>query len=94
MSFAQRAADFAHKGVVLGLAGLFGFQAYQIAKNVSLGAQPQTKHPQEDYIQTLRDKADEDYKKHYKIDHRDWYDKDDDSYLKNAPRPNRPPAKA
>ena len=89
MSFAQQAANLVHRATVLGLVGLMGFQAYQIGKNVMIGMQDTT-HPQEEYIQTLRDKVDEDYKKHYKIDHRDWYEKDDNSYLKDAPRPNRP----
>lgn len=86
--FARVAADVAHKTTVLGLFSLFGFQLYQVTTNAYGGLrEKEEQHPQADYIQTLRDKADEDYSKHYKIDHRDWYDKDDDSYLKNAPKP-------
>ena len=33
-------------------------------------------HPQAGFIQMLRDKANDEYKKYYKIDHREWYDKD------------------
>lgn len=33
-------------------------------------------HPQAGFIQMLRDKAEEEYKKYYKTDHREWYDKD------------------
>lgn len=44
-------------------------------------------HPQAGFINMLREKAQEEYKKYYKIDHREWYDKDDDSYLKQIPRP-------
>ena len=45
-----------------------------------------TNHPQKEYIETLRDKAEEDYKNYHRTDHRDWYDKDDNSYLKDAPK--------
>mmetsp|Transcript_33106 Transcript_33106/g.47003 ORF Transcript_33106/g.47003 Transcript_33106/m.47003 type:complete len:95 (+) Transcript_33106:79-363(+) len=86
--FIKTAVNVAHKTTVLGLFSLFGFQLYQVGKNAFIGiVQKEEEHPQAEYIQTLRDKADEDYKKHYKIDHRDWYDKDDNSYLKDAPRP-------
>lgn len=44
-------------------------------------------HPQAGFIQMLKDKAAEEYQKYYRTDHREWYDKDDDSYLKNLPKP-------
>uniref|UniRef100_A0A7S2EVN7 Uncharacterized protein n=1 Tax=Trieres chinensis TaxID=1514140 RepID=A0A7S2EVN7_TRICV len=44
-------------------------------------------HPQAGVIQMLRDKAKEEYSKYYDIGHREWYDKEDDSYLKNLPKP-------
>mmetsp|Transcript_7253 Transcript_7253/g.12625 ORF Transcript_7253/g.12625 Transcript_7253/m.12625 type:complete len:95 (+) Transcript_7253:860-1144(+) len=87
MSFTHHAANLAHKGFVLGLVSLVGFQAYQISKNVMFGVEDSKSHPQEDYIQALRDKADDEYKKYYKVDHRDWYDKEDNSHLKHAPQP-------
>mmetsp|Transcript_5806 Transcript_5806/g.9647 ORF Transcript_5806/g.9647 Transcript_5806/m.9647 type:complete len:96 (-) Transcript_5806:115-402(-) len=90
MSFLNRAADAAQKTAVMGLVGMFGFQLWQIGKNCYHGIDHSKPHPQKEYIETLRDQADEDYKKHYKIDHRDWYDKDDDSYLENAPKPKPP----
>jgi hypothetical protein len=35
----------------------------------------------------LRDKYAEEYAKYFDTGSRDWYDKDDDSYLKKLPRP-------
>lgn len=35
----------------------------------------------------LRDKYAEEYEKYWDTGHRDWYDKEDDSYLKKLPRP-------
>ena len=35
----------------------------------------------------LKDKAAEEYAKYYRTDHREWYDKDDNSYLKQIPKP-------
>mmetsp|Transcript_23428 Transcript_23428/g.32844 ORF Transcript_23428/g.32844 Transcript_23428/m.32844 type:complete len:99 (-) Transcript_23428:137-433(-) len=95
MSFLQKGADVAHKVVVTGLFSYACYASYQIGSQIQehrRETQESTKqeHPQKEYIQTLREKADEDYSKYYKTDHRDWYDKDDNSYLKNAPRANRP----
>mmetsp|Transcript_10239 Transcript_10239/g.15721 ORF Transcript_10239/g.15721 Transcript_10239/m.15721 type:complete len:96 (-) Transcript_10239:252-539(-) len=86
MSLFHRAADLAHKGAVCGLLSVFGFQVWQIGKNVYQGMNYDN-HPQKAYIEALRDAADEDYKNYHKTDHRDWYDKDDNSYLDNAPKP-------
>lgn len=91
MTFVNTAINVAHKTTVVGLMSLFGFQLYQITTNAYVGIDHSKPHPQKEYIETLRDKAEEDYKKHYKIDHRDWYDKEDDSYLKDAPRQPPPP---
>mmetsp|Transcript_1277 Transcript_1277/g.2778 ORF Transcript_1277/g.2778 Transcript_1277/m.2778 type:complete len:100 (-) Transcript_1277:457-756(-) len=89
MSFATRAADLAHKTVVSSFIGLFCYQAYQLQYQMRIGTDEAKKreHPQAGFIQMLRDKYDEEYKKYYDTGHRDWYDKDDDSYLKNLPRP-------
>lgn len=98
MTVFQKAADVAHKGVVLGLLSFFGFQVYQIATKTYGGVDtsklnsPQ-KNPTTAYVDEIREKAAEDYKNYWKVDHRDWYDKDDNSHLKNTPRPNRPPKK-
>lgn len=94
-SILQKGADVAHKVVVTGLFSYAIYAGFQIGGQVR-NHRSETKkeeHPQGEYIQTLRDKVAEDYKQHYKTDHRDWYDKDDDSYLKNAPRPNLPAKK-
>lgn len=49
--------------------------------------QQQQQHPQEGFIQMLRDKYEEEYTKYFDTGHRDWYDKDDKSYLDNVPKP-------
>lgn len=85
--YLNKAADVVHKTAVLGLVSLFGFQLYQIGRNAYHGIDHSQPHPQKEYVNTLREKVHEDYKKHDDISHRDWYDKDDDSYLKNAPKP-------
>jgi len=90
MSFANRVADVAHKTVVSGLAGLFAYQAYQLGTQMMIGTDELKKkeHPQAGFIQMLRDKYDEEKAKYWDTGHRDWYDKDDDSYLKKVPRPH------
>ena len=83
MSFARKAADVAHKATASTLFGLFGFGIYTITGQVMTGRSDGTEeHPQAGFINMLRTKAEEEYKKFYDIDHRDWYDKDDNSYLK------------
>jgi len=88
MSFFQKAANLAHKTAVSGLVGSFVYGLYVVGGQVSEGRDVQTKenHPQAGYIQMLKDKAQEEYNKYYDIDHREWYDEDDDSYLKNLPK--------
>lgn len=88
-SFATRAANFAHKAVVSSFIGLFGYQAWQLGYQMRIGTDEARKreHPQAGFIQMLRDKYDEEYEKYFDTGHRDWYDKDDDSYLKKVPRP-------
>jgi hypothetical protein len=96
MTVFQKAADVAQKGTVLGILGFCGFQLYQIVTKTSGGFDTSKhnsppKNPTTAYVDEIRDKAAEDYKNYWKVDHRDWYDKDDNSHLKNVPRPNRPP---
>jgi hypothetical protein len=98
MTVLQKAADVAQKGAVLGLMTFFGFQVYQIATKTYEGVdrsklQSPPSNPTTEYVEEIRNKAAEDYKNYWKVDHRDWYDKEDDSHLKNVPRPNRPPPK-
>ncbi len=91
MSILTRVADAAHKTAVTGLFGTFCFGMYVISNQVMEGRSSSSseppEHPQAGFINMLRTKAEEEYKKYYKIDHREWYDKDDDSYLKQIPRP-------
>mmetsp|Transcript_28423 Transcript_28423/g.43530 ORF Transcript_28423/g.43530 Transcript_28423/m.43530 type:complete len:97 (+) Transcript_28423:131-421(+) len=88
MNAFQRIADVAHKSVVTGLFSYFAYTTFQVGTAVIGGSnQVEQEHPQAGFIQMLRDKASEEYKKYYKIDHREWYDKDDDSYLKQIPKP-------
>ncbi len=88
-----RIADTAHKVAVTGLFGTFCFGTYMISNQVLEGRSGNNIHteeqqpPQAGFINMLREKAQEEYKKYYNIDHREWYDKDDDSYLKQIPRP-------
>mmetsp|Transcript_19105 Transcript_19105/g.24082 ORF Transcript_19105/g.24082 Transcript_19105/m.24082 type:complete len:107 (-) Transcript_19105:110-430(-) len=93
----SRAADVLHKTTVTGLFGVFGFGLYTVTNQVMEGkngggggngsGNEPAEHPQAGFINMLKTKAEEEYKKYYKIDHREWYDKDDDSYLKQIPRP-------
>ena len=84
----RKAADIAHKTTVTGLFGFFGYCVYNITNQVMEGPNSnKSDHPQEGFIETIREKIDEDYKKFHDINHREWYDKNDDSYLKQVPRP-------
>ena len=93
MSVLTRIADAAHKATVTGLFGTFCFGMYVVSNQVIEGRRSNSnssepvEHPQAGFINMLRTKAEEEYKNYYKIDHREWYDKDDDSYLKQIPRP-------
>lgn len=85
--YLNKVVDVAHKATVVGLFSLFSFQLYQIGRNAYQGIDhSKTLQPQKEYIEVLRVKAEEDYKKHYDISHRDWYEKDDNSFLDNAPK--------
>jgi len=88
-AFLRRAADIAHKTTVTGLFGLFGYGLYGLTNQVleHQGFKSSQAHPQAGFIQMLRDKCAEEYAKYHDTGHRDWYDKDDDSYLKKLPRP-------
>lgn len=84
----KKAADVAHKTVVCGLFTTFAWQSYQVTSNaLNHNNGVQEEHPQEGFIQMLKDKAAEEYAKYYRTDHREWYDKDDNSYLKQIPKP-------
>ena len=91
MSALKTAADVAHKATTTGLVGFFGYMTYNLT-GMMLEGKTDGKvgaHPQAGFIGTIRAKAKEEYEKYYDVGHREWYDKDDDSYLKKLPRPGR-----
>lgn len=88
----RKIADVMHKTFVTGIFGTFVYlgvgvtaQLYEGTKGDSKNQQ-QAQHPQAGFIQTIKAKAEEEYKKYYDIDKREWYNKDDDSYLKQVPK--------
>ena len=83
MSALKRVADVAHKAVVTGLFGTFCYTTVSVTSQVLVGQRDSVsgsasgeEHPQAGFIQMLKDKAEEEYNKYYKTDHREWYDKD------------------
>ncbi|CAB9522507.1 expressed unknown protein [Seminavis robusta] len=85
-------ANVAQKTAVVGLLGMFGYHTYQISRNVVAGL---TKHDTMDstYFEDVQKKVDEEYQTKYgRTDKRDWYDKEDQSYLKDVPRGVKPKA--
>ncbi|KAL9191000.1 hypothetical protein ACHAXT_000706 [Thalassiosira profunda] len=88
MSFTTRLADVAHKTFVTGCFGFFGYQAYQLGGAMIAGRDaPEQENPHAGFIQMVRDQYDQEYKKYFDTGHRDWYDKDDNSYLDKVPKP-------
>ena len=90
MTFFTKAADFAQRGAVLGLLSFFGFQVYQIGSNSFKGV-VDSPYMKSTYFKDVEEKVKEEYKKDNVIDSsekRDWYQADDDSYLKEQIRPN------
>lgn len=82
-----KAADFVHKGFVLGLASVFCFQVYQITRN-SVAGKVDSPYMHSDYFEKVEKKVKEEYRKDNVVDSRDWYQAEDDSYLKDQVRPN------
>jgi hypothetical protein len=87
MSFFTKAADFAQRGIVLGLFSFFGFQVYQIA-SMTIKGQVDSPYMKSTYFQEVDEKVKEEYRKDNIVDRRDWYEAEDDSYLKDQVRPN------
>jgi hypothetical protein len=88
-AFFKKAADVAHKTVLLGLFSLTGWQAYQIAKNV-LEGRFESPYLQSNYKKEIDAKVREEYAKDNVIDSsrdRDWYTEGDDSHLEGQLRP-------
>jgi len=71
----------------LGLVSFFGYQVYQIGKNV-LSGKVESPYLHSTYFKDVEEKVKEEYRKDNLIDKRDWYQAEDDSYLKNEVRPN------
>jgi hypothetical protein len=83
----SRIADVAHKGFVVGLVSVFGFQMYQIGSKV-YAREVDSPYMHSTYFQDVEKKVAEEYRKDNVVDHRDWYQAEDDSYLKDQVRPN------
>lgn len=93
MSALTRVANVAQKSAVLGLLGMFGYHTYQITSNLLQGTK---KHEtmESTYFEDVQKKVEEDYQSSYgKTDKRDWFEKDDNSYLKGVPRGVKPKSK-
>jgi len=84
----KRLADFGQKGIALGMAGLFCYHVGQIAWQVRGGITP---NPNVDttYFAKMKQKVEDDSQKACLPEHRDWYDENDQSYLKDVPHPER-----
>lgn len=96
MILARKVANAAHKTVVTGLVGMAVYGLYTIGNQVieGRGGTESGDHKVSEggqqkggFFNMLRERADEEYKKVDDIKHRDWYDKDDDSYLDKIPKP-------
>ena len=86
-SIFTRAADVVHKGAVMGLFSFFGFQLYQIGAQV-YQRQIDSPYMHSTYFDDVKEKVQEEYRKDNTVDKRDWYQKEDDSYLKDQVRAN------
>lgn len=87
MSLATRAADFVHRGIVVGLFSWFGFQVYQIGSQVTTG-RLDSPYMHSTYFKDVEKKVKEEYAKENRVDQRDWYPAEDNSYLKEQVRAN------
>ena len=93
MSALTKVANVAQKSLVVGCIGMFGYHTYQITSNVTHGIKHDTM--ESTYFEDVQKKVEEDYQSSYgKTDKRDWYEKDDNSYLKNVPRGVKPKAQS
>jgi hypothetical protein len=80
----RRIADLVHKTAVTGIFATFLYVGVgvtgQLYEGVS-GNKSEKEHPQAGFIQTIKAKAEEEYRKYYDIDKREWYNKDVSSFL-------------
>lgn len=92
MSFFTKAADLAHRGAVLGLLSVFGFQLWQIGKNTIGSGRVDSPYTKSTYFRDIDEKVKEEYKKSDNINDsqaRDWYQSDDTkSFEEQQIRPN------
>ena len=85
MSALTKVANVAQKTAVVGLIGMFGYHTYQITRNMKHGIKHDTMDST--YFEEVQKKVDEEYETKYgKTDKRDWYDKEDQSFLEGVPR--------
>ena len=88
-SIASRALDAAQKTFVLCSLSAVAFHSYQIIYNCSIGVTKDKSNST--YYEDVQKAVEKDYATSYgKTDKRDWYDKDDQSYLKDVPRGIKP----
>lgn len=85
-----RVADVAHKGSVLGLMSLLGYQLYQTGRNVS-EARVDNKYQYTKIFKKIDEKVkEEEHDKHNFNSIPDRYEADDNSYLKKVPNLQEP----
>jgi len=85
MSAIKKVFDVMHKGAVIGLVSVFAFQVYQIGSKAMSGV-VDSPMMHSTYHKEVEEKVKEEYRKSNIVDHRDWYDQEDDSYLKKQVR--------
>lgn len=84
-SMASKVLNVVHSAGVVGALSMVGYHCYQIGSNVTAGIKH--KAMESTYFEDVQKKVDEEYDTKYgKTDKRDWYDKDDKSFLENVPR--------
>lgn len=92
MSLFTKVADVAHKGTVLVLLSVVGFQLWQIGKNTIGSGKIDSPYTKSTYFQDIDEKVKEEYKKSDNINDskaRDWYQSDDTkSFEEQQVRPN------
>lgn len=88
-TIASKVLSVAQKGFVLGSLSMVGYHCYQITQNVRVGVQHKTMDST--YFEEVQKTVDKEYDTKYgKTDKRDWYDKEDQSFLKDVPRGVKP----
>lgn len=72
---------------MLGLVSVFAYQCYQIGSK-ALEGKVDSPYMHSTYFKDVEEKVKQEYRKDNVVDKRDWYDAEDDSYLKDQVRPN------